>query len=305
MATTEDTEEKKTPTTSTDIRTAVETAGSADESVQDEDEEQEDDSKVEAGDESGEDDGGEGGEEDDSKSGKSDDDESKDDTKPKKSDEGAKSEYRFTQFAGDGTPESYISNLEKAYENSSAEGIANHQKFQQAERRINAVMDAVRGDKDLADKLHAALTGSPSAASPKGEAAPTTDPFLVNAKNEWERKSTEEAQEFIDANPEVVSNPEINAEVKKWMEVFSNQEYTDKGRLMTAGEAMSKAYKYLGYEDKRDAKKSLSDAKAAVAPTRPQGSRKPAKTASDFTDSQLKMGEMLGLSKEKLDKFGK
>lgn len=305
MAKTEE-EEAKTVTTSTDIRSAVEAAGSADESATDEDDEVDENAESEAGDKSEEDDKAEGSEEDESEEDEqSEDEESKDETKGDDADKDKKSEYRYSQYVGDGKPETYISNLEKAYEASSAEGINLNQKLQQATRRVEAIMEAVQSDKELADKLYAALEGNPSSASPKGEAAPTTDPFLVHAKTEWEETSTKEAQEFIDANPEVVSNPQINADVKRWMEVFSNEEYKTKGRLMTAGEAMTKAYKHLGYEDKREARKSLSDVKKAAAPTRPQGSRKPAKTASDFTDSQLDFAGKMGISKEKLDKFGK
>lgn len=299
-------EEAKTPTTSTDIRTAVETAGSADESVNDDDDEQEDldeseaeDSK--AGDKS--DKGGEDEEEDDS--GKTDEEESDESTEDDKSKSDKKSEYRFTQFAGDGKPESYISNLEKAYENSSAEGINLNQKLGEVTRRFEAIKQAVNADPDLAAKLKDALTGETSTATGKTDATATDDPFLVDAKTKWEETSTKEAEAFIAANPEVVSDPKLNAEVKKWMEVFSREEYNNNGKLMTAGEAMAKAYTYLGLEDKRETKKSLSGAKKAVATTRPQGSRKPAKTGSDFTDSQLNFAANMGVSKEKLDKFGK
>lgn len=304
MANSED-EEVKTPTSSRDIATAVETAGSADESDADDDDDKDAGADSEADNKSDEGEEADGGEEDDADAGKKADAESKDDAKGDDNKSEEKSEYRFTQFAGDGKPESYISNLEKAYENSSAEGIRLNQSLQQATRRVDAIMEAVRGDEDLANKLHAALTGTNSAAAPKGDPAVATDPFLVDAKTQWEKKSTEEADAFIKANPEVVSDPTINAEVKKWMEVFSAEEYKSKGTLMTAGEAMGKAYKYLGYEDKREQRKSLSDAKGAVATTRPQASRKAPKTASDFTDSQVNLAANLGVSKDKLDKFAK
>lgn len=307
MANTEE-EEAKTMTTSTDIRTAVETSKGADESDEELDEEQEDDAKSEAEDDSdkgGEGDGGE--EEDDSDDSKKseDEDDSKDDSKDDKADADKDSGYRYTQFVGDGKPETYISNLEKAYENSSAEGINLNQKLKQATNRVDAIVAAAKADPELAEKLTAVLSGTPSDAAPKGEAAPTTDPFLVDAKTKWEQQSTKEAEEFIAANPEVVSNPTIKADVQHWMEVFSREEYKTNGRLMTAGEAMKLAYNRLGLEDKREARKSLSDAKKAVAPTRPQGSRKPVSTASDFTDTQVDLAKKMGVSKEKLDKYAK
>lgn len=296
---------KTTPTTSADIKSAVENASAIDESTVDDEEEKDESTNSEAEDAQVDDESTEGDKEEEDDSAKTDDDDSKEDPEEDKSDAKKDSEFRFTQFAGDGTTESYISNLEKAYENSSAEGINLNQKLSQATKQVDAIVSAVQADPELKDRIDAILAGRPSAASPKGESAASSDPFLVNAKTQWEEESTKSAQEFINANPEVVSNPEINTEVKKWMEVFSRQEYEDKGKLLTAGEAMKMAYRHLGYEDKREARSSKNGMKSAVAPTKPQGSRKPAKTASDFTESQLQMGEMMGLSKDKLEKFAK
>lgn len=306
MANTDEAKET-TPTSVSDIQNAVETAGSEDESV-DNDQEQveEKDHKAEAGDNAGEESTDEATEEE-STEGKSEEDESKSESEEDESKPSDKkdSEYRFSQFAGDGKPETYISNLEKAYKESSAQGVRLNQELKQAQSRVDSIMRAVGGDPDLAEKLHKILSGDTSAAT-SAQSSQTKDPFLVNAETQWRTQSEKEAQEFIDANPEVVSNPDLNSEVKHWMEIISHDEYNRNGRLMTAGEAMAKAYKYLGHEDKREQRKSMNDAKKAAASTRPQGSRKPApKTGGEFTDSQLAFAEQMGFSKDKLEKFAK
>lgn len=309
MANTDEAEDKA-PTSVHDIRSAVETAGAEDESVTEDDEREDSvEDEAEADKDAGEDSPKDGAEEEDSED-KTEEDESQgdkpegDDSKPTD-----KSERRYSQFAGDGKPETYISNLEEAYSKSSAEGLRLNQELKQSKNQLDGIMRAVGKDPDLANKLHAALTGSSAPAgdsSDKGGSDATKSPFLVDAESQWREKSEKEAQEFMDANPEVVSDPKINADVKHYMEVFSADEYNRNGRLMTAGEAMAKAYKYLGLEDKRETRKGVSDAKKAVAPTRPQGARKPApKTAAGFTDSQLAIADQMGYSKEKLEKFAK
>lgn len=304
MATTDDAEDKKV-TTAHDIRNAVETAGSADESVNEDDEvvEEQDDTKAEAdeskGDDSTDEDTDEDSDDEEDESKKQSED---DDSKPKD-----KSEYRFSQFAGDGKPETYIKNLEEGYKNSSAEAIRLNTELKQANSRFENMVKIIKSDPELDKRMEAAYSGNKDGGN--GGTAPqsnaSSDPFLVNAATEWREQSEKSAQEFIDANPEVVSDPKINAEVKEWMETISAKHYDSTGKLMTAGEAMSRAYRVLGYEDKREQRKSMSDAKKAAAPTRPQGSRKPAKTASDFTESQLDLAAQMGLSKEKLEKFAK
>lgn len=310
MANTDEADDKKL-TGVHDIQSAVETAGAEDESVhEDGDDEQDLDNTAEADEAEGEKSTEGADTEEEDSEGKTDEDESEgdeseaDDSKPTD-----KSERRFAQLAGDGKPETYITNLEKAYSESSAEALRLNQELKQSKNQLDGIMRAVGTDTELANKLHAALTGSPAPAgdsSDKGGSDATKSPFLVDAESQWREKSEKEAQEFMDANPEVVSDPKINADVKHYMEVFSADEYNRNGRLMTAGEAMAKAYKYLGLEDKRETRKGVSDAKKAVAPTRPQGARKPApKTAAGFTDSQLAIADQMGYSKEKLEKFAK
>lgn len=305
MATTDEAEQKL-PTSISDIQNAVETAGAEDESVtDDEDQVEETGQEAEADENAGEESTDES---DEDTSEEKSEEQSSDETKEEESKPADKSGYRYSQFTGDGKPETYISNLEEAYTKSSSEGVRLNQELQQAKRQVDAIMGAAGRDADLSAKLHAALTGAPAPASgspAQGESDAMKNPFLVNAESEWRQASEKEAQEFMDANPEVVSDPKLNAEVKELMEVFSAREYQKNGRLMTAGEAMTAAYRYLGLEDKRNKNDAVQDTKKAVAPTRPQGARKPPKTASGFTDLQLALGEQMGVSKEKLEKFAK
>jgi hypothetical protein len=319
-----------TKVTDSDIRKIVETANAEDENQvdgaegdeaddDDTDENDDDDAEGESGDESTEDADDEEESTDEDEESEDEDDESDESDKtdkskkPNSSDKKSKSTFRYSQYAGDGSIESYTANLEKAYENSSAEAIRLNQSEKQATRRVDAILRAAANDSELAEKLNGVLQNDVSS-----DGATTTavnaaeDPFLVNARSQWKANSEKEATDFIKANPEVVSDPKIKAEVLEWMEEFSRIEFEKNGRLMTAGEAMRKAYKHLDLEDKseKSPKKSskselASAAKSIAAPTRPHGGSKKLKTSKTFTESQVGFAQLMGKDASYLAKYAK
>lgn len=279
------------------IASVVETANAEDEK----DTSTDDDEKDTDLDEEDADDASEDSNDDDSEDKKSDDDEDQDESKDDKK---TSAERKFKNLASD-DDEVYITNIEKAYENSSAEAIRLNTELGNATRRINALMQAVGSDPELADRLNKAMTGS-DASSGDGATdspSPTENPFLVNAQSEWKQKSEREVQEIIDANPELLSDPKINEDVKHWMEVISAEEYKTHKRLMSGGEAMEKAMRMVGVADKRKKQDVAAAAKDLAAPTRPQSSRKPKAQAKAVSESAYKFGELMGVSKESVEKY--
>lgn len=317
--------ERTKPTTHRDVRSVVETANAEDENTrknggaasedddegEDEDDEDEEDEDDDAG--SDEEDDDEEEESDDDDESEEEDSEEEDDkpTKKSKSEKKSAAGFRYTQYAGDGTEKSYRKNLEEAYKNSSAEGVRLAQENQLQARRMQNLVAAAKSDPEFAEKLNAILSEGGTTAGAGGDAGTAKtpgaaqNPFLANAESEWKRKSEKEAQEFIDANPEVLSDPQINAKVRKRMETISRIEWEENERLITAGEAMEEAYRQLGYADKRGKNKVINGAKKSVSPTRPAGTKKKPKTASDFTEGQLVFAAEMGVSKEKLAKYAK
>lgn len=241
--------------------------------------------------------------EDDSEEENSDDEDEDEEDKSKKKES---AERKFKNLASDDDKE-YISNIEKAYENSTAEALRLNTELGNATRRINALMQAVGSDPALAESLNKAMVGQPSSGDDsKGDdsPSPTDNPFLTNAQTEWRQKSAKEVQEILDANPELLSDPETNKEVRHWMEVFSAEEYKNNKRLMTGGEAMEAAMRYLGVQDKRKKQEVASAAKNLAAPTRPQSSKKPkSSTSKGVSDAAYKFGELMGVSKESVEKY--
>lgn len=282
------------------IQSVVENANAEDEKDLSTDENQDDEELDE--DESNDQD--DSSDEDDSEEDDSDDDDDEEEDKSKKKDS---VERKFKNLASDDDKE-YISNIEKAYENSTAEALRLNTELGNATRRINALMQAVGSDPALAESLNKAMSGQPSSGdggdTNNDSPSPTDNPFLTDAQTQWRQKSAKEVQEILDANPELLSDPEMNTQVRHWMEVFSAEEYKNNKRLMTGGEAMEAAMRYLGVQDKRKKQDVASAAKNLAAPTRPQSSKKP-KTSSGkgVSDAAYKFGELMGVSKESIEKY--
>lgn len=303
-------EDKNATSDTTRIQSVVETANAEDENDSTEEKDTQDDDSAESADDKSEADSTdensednsdeEDEEEDDAKTDK--DDESKDDKKSDKS----TGEHKFKQFA-DEDPQKHISNLEKAYSESSSEAVRLNTELGQQTRRIDALMAAVGKDPDLADKLTKALGGDDSSSGGDGQGdgapSPATDPFLTAARTDWQEKSEKEVAEIVEANPELVSDPNLNAEVKHWMEVISREEYQKHRKVITGGEAMTRAMKLLNVEDKRSGQKTASAVKDLAAPTRPRGTRKAKPASKDVSDSAYKFGELMGVSREKVEKY--
>lgn len=303
-----------TKTGSADIRKVVETANAEDENpTEDSDDTDDDDDKDDDASSEGTDDEDDtedtddnsdtdDGEEDDS------DDDSDDDSE---TDDQAK-DRRFTQFAGDGSDETYISNLEKGYQNSSQEAIRLNQELGQATGRVDAIMKAAANDPELATKLNEVLNGSSDTggSGDDGNSGDTDldaqNPFVRNLQSEWQEKSQKEIDAFIDANPEVATDPTIKSDVQHWMEVFSNEHFKKTGRLMSGGEAMSAAYKHLGLENKLEKQNLADGAKKKAAPARQRSkSKKSSGQKPAFTEAQIAMAKSMGKDEAWLQKNAK
>lgn len=230
-------------------------------------------------------------------------------------DKGEPGNFQYPQFKGDGSAESYTSNLEKAYGESTTEAIRIKDERDVYERQVNAIKEAASKDKDFEKKIVELLAGNGGSGDDKGDdkssgidgkidGSKSDNPFLRDAQTKWETESAQEAKEFADANPEVLTDPKINADVKRWMRIFSNEEYERNGRLMKSGEAMSMAYNHLGLTDKRKAEQDLADGlKGQAAPTRPSAPKKKSTSSSkQFSDLTLGIAGKMGISRDRLEK---
>lgn len=302
-----DSEESNDINDSQRIQDAVETANAEDEKPKDDvDQDDQDDSEED----DAKNDGDDSGDSDDSEEGDkpSDDDEEDDDKKPE---DKAPVERKFKNLAADDDTQ-YITNIERAYENSSSEAIRLSNELATTTRRVDAIISAAQKDPDLAKKLNEVLDANGVVTpSGTGEAAPTSnevpnaldDPFLVDSKTKWQEQSKQEVEDILAANPELLSDPSLNANVKHWMEVFSQEEYRTKKRLMSGGEAMVAAMKHLGIEDRRQKQDVANKAKDLAAPTRPTKARQPKASKTALPDAAYDFAAKMGVSRESVEKF--
>lgn len=296
------------------IRDAVENSRNSDESNDDDsDEDGEDDDSSSDDDSSGDDAAGDDSDDSDDDSGDDadDSDDADDDDAESGDKKDPKSGRKFSQFAGDGTDKAYISNLEEGYRNSSAEAIRLNDELKTANGRVDAVMRAVAGNPELSKALNDAVNGAGSGGSSGGSAddqnsqgSAGQNPFISNLQSEWQEKSQTEIQEFIDANPEVVTDPEVSKDVKHYMKLFSNDHFERTGKLMTGGEAMAKAYKHLGLEDKRGKQDLANGAKKNLTPPRSRGNKakKSGGQKPKFSADQVAMAKAMGKDESWLEK---
>lgn len=304
----DESEEVTTPTGANDIRTAVETAGAEDEIVQDDEDQEEQVENSEEEDDKSKDDASDSDDSEDDEN-DSDDDEEKDEDKDK---DDAPVERKFKNLAADDDA-GYITNLERAYENSSAEGVRLSNELAATNRRVDAIIAAAQKDPDLAKRLNDVLDGSGVVTSSgkdgqqdgasDDQVSPIEDPFLVNAKTEWQEKSRQEVEDILAANPELLSDPKLNTQVKHWMEVFSQEELRNNKRLMSGGEAMLAAMRYLGVEDKRKKQDVANKAKSLAAPSKPTKSRTPKPQKATVSDAALDLASKMGVSRETVEKY--
>lgn len=310
MAKTTDDDQSGKSTGVADVRAAVENAKNAkDESQDSGDDDDTDDDDASDDDGEGDDDGSDDSSDDAGDSDDADGDEDGDDDEDKDNPDKSKSQTKrhFAQYAGDGTDKSYISNLEKAHQSSTTEAINLQTELNQATSRIDAIMRAAAADKDLAAKLNDAMKGDGSGGSGEGDGASGAEnPFVRDLQAQWAAKSEEEIDKFIEANPEVASDPKIKADVQYWMGIFSNKHFERTGRLLSGGDAMAQAYKHLGLENKLEKQNLAAGAKKSAAPTRPRGKAKRSNGQKpSFTSDQLAMAKALGRDETWLAKNAK
>lgn len=295
------------------IRKAVENSKNSDESQDDDadDDDAGDDDDSGDDDNSGDDDAGnddDGSDDDGDDSDDSDDDDDDDAESDDKKD--PKSGRKFSQFAGDGSDKAYISNLEEGYKNSSAEAIRLKGEAETAQGRLDTMLRVVAADPTLSKALNDQLngkggSGGSGSGDDKNPAGDTLrDPFLMSAQTEWQEKSEQEIQGIIDANPEIVSDPDLAGKIKHYMKLFSEDYLAQNKKLMSGGDAMLAAMKHLGIEDKRQKQDLAQGAKKNLTPPRSRGNKakKSGAQKPKFTADQVAMAKAMGKDESWLEK---
>lgn len=223
--------------------------------------------------------------------GKTDEDGKKVETKEEESKFGK----RFTQIKGE-TPEEYITNLEEAYRNSSTEAQRIMKEAKDKGSKFDAIASIIAKNPEIAKAINEAT----------GEKAPTitVDPAVEFARDEMQKRMTEDYNKFTDSHPEFLTDEKIKQDIAEEVDAIG-QVYESRGRKISLLQAMDMAWKNLGY-DKEDAKEDVArKAKETAAKTSPASPPKKPGQKKEYSDDQIKVAKKMGLTVEQLEKYNK
>lgn len=217
----------------------------------------------------------------------SDDDDSEDeddDESETSDDDDPEFKKRFTQFKGD-SYEEYVPELEKAYGNALGKLTRLTQEDKGKQAKIDAVMAAAAKDPEFAARLNDLMGDDAQEV--------TVEPAILKARQDMEATMEKEYNDFLDAHPELGSDPQLAEEVITLVKEFGATARKG-GKIMGMGDALKKAWAYLDLDDNPSEKIVAKAKEVASKPKTGNNTKKPAKK-TDFTDEQLKVAKKWGV----------
>lgn len=219
----------------------------------------------------------------------SDEEESEEDAEAETEEEDEEFEKRFIQFKGN-SYEEYTPQLEKVYGEALAEMTRMKQANKDSQAQIDSIRTMVAKDPAFAKKLDDLMGGQSEQV--------VTDPALLEARQNMEERMDKEYKDFVDAHPEMESNPQLAEEVLAVLSDFGQQS-RKQGKIMGMKDALNKAWAYLGKEDSKE--KVVIKAKEVAAKSKTGNSvKKKTATKQEFTDEQVSVAKKWGLTPEQL-----
>lgn len=217
------------------------------------------------------------------------DDESDESDDEDESEEDEDFKPRFTQFKGKDTGE-YLKKLEDGYFNSSKEAVALAKDNKTLKETVDRMTKLIASNPDLAKELTAG-TGQP--AEPD---TTSTDPAVLWAQAEMKRQFQEEYDDFIEAHPEVETDPKLAEELDETLKLVGRIVWEKEKRQVGMGEALNKAWKLLEREDSDEDVRIA--AKDAASKSKSSSAKKGGEGKSKFTEAQISVAmEMMNLDR--------
>ncbi len=192
---------------------------------------------------------------------------------------------RYTQIKGE-TPEEYLPNLEDAYKNSSTEAVRLKAKVDELQAQVDNITALVANNPELAEQIK------------EGKApAIQADPALLKARQDMETQNKKEYGDFVDAHPELESDPELQKQVFDTIKDFADVA-AKKNRVLGMKEALTKAWLSLGLKDNSKDEEVRMKLKDSAARGKSAGtSKKSSAEKPNFSEAQINAGIQMGLGK--------
>lgn len=197
------------------------------------------------------------------------------------------------KIAGE-TPEEYLKNLEDAYGKSSSEGVRLNQELKETKSKVDKFAEAVANDPELAERIE------------KGEGV-LVHPALRYAEDRMLQEQEKEYQEFLAGHPEIESDPAVQQKLLEELAIIG-EGYIQKGKMLNMKKGLTMAWNALEEElglNKKSSEEELALKAKETAGATQTASGKKTETKSEFSESQLKIANRLGITEEKMREYVK
>lgn len=218
------------------------------------------------------------------------DDESEDDESDEDEEEEEPFQKRFTQFKGD-TPTEYFKNLEDGYAQSSKEAVRLASENKDLSSQLDRVKQLIASNPELAEKIQQG----------DGQSTPTVakDPALLFAETQMKETWKRDYDAFIDAHPEVVSDPSLAEALDKKLLIAKRIVEEEEGRLVGMGEGLEMAWKLLGKDTEDKQEKVRMAAKDIASQGKASGGKKSKAAKPKFSEAQISVHmDMVGVDRD-------
>jgi len=211
--------------------------------------------------------------------------------------------FRFTQFQAD-TADEYTKKLEDAYLNSSQEGQRLSRELGESKKEMEVIQKIVQADPTLKQAFGEHLYGDnyDESTRPALSAAEIRQvireelgqhPALAGIENERKNRDRETYQKFVEAHPEVETNPQLSQELETYFGALAQAEIT-KGNTPNFEQTLKKAWKVVSGDGELEGmKKVIQKESASMGTTSQEG--KPA-SGKTLTPQEKAIAQAFGLS---------
>ena len=206
---------------------------------------------------------------------------------------------RLTQYLdSEGKPD--LKKLEDAYINSSKEAVNLNNRLKDLEGQNKQILDAIARDPEIAKKL----LGEQGAEDLKKsrDPEPPKDPYARHIQSQITRKQKEQYDEFVEQNPEAVSDPDRAEKISWYLSTFGPAHLERTGEIAEMKEMLVAAYRHFGWDLADEQADKLANAAKTAASTTPTPKASKPAPKQQFTKEQVEMARKLGYSTDDLKK---
>lgn len=201
---------------------------------------------------------------------------------------------KLTQFHND-EDELDIEKIEKAYIETSKEGVRLNSRVEEVEGQMKQLLQAIAKDPDVAKKVLGEEGAKTLDSDIKGT-TPPADPIVADYEAKLTKQSRQEYNDFVEVHPESVSDPDKAAKISSFLKFYGPWYSKENGgEIAGMKDSLEAAYRHHGWDLEVESKEDLaSAARDAAATKRPPAGKKSSKKGG-FTKEETFFANKLGV----------